>query len=232
MLVILVLLFLESLLIGLLIKLIREKIKRQIIRAETKAENSKSELQLLQSQLSPHFLFNTLNNLYGLSLHEQEKLPPLLLKLSELLRYSVYEAKELYVPIREEIDYLKNYIEFEKLRIGNRLDLKMELEEISDSKVKIAPMMLIVFVENAFKHSKDTQDERVFVDIGLKRWGNSILFRVKNSFQTQEKEENGVGGLGLKNVKKRLDLLYANAHELQIAKTENNFEVNLRLHVK
>ena len=229
---ILVLVFLESLLIGLLIKLIREKISRQIIQAEARAEGSKSELQVLQSQLSPHFLFNTLNNLYGLSLHEHEKLPPLLLKLSELLRYSVYEAKELFVPVSEEIDYLKNYVDFEKLRIGNRLELKLELEEIQEAQVKIAPMMLIVFVENAFKHSKDTRDERIFVEIGLKRWGNSILFRVKNSFHPQEKEENGVGGLVLENVKKRLDLLYGRAHELQIDKTENTFEVNLRLNVK
>ena len=232
MLMLLVLLFLESLLVGLLIKLIREKIKRQIILAETKAENSRSELQLLQSQLSPHFLFNTLNNLYGLSLHEHEKLPPLLLKLSELLRYSVYEAKELYVPVKEEIDYIKNYIDFEKLRIGDRLELKLELEEIEDSKVKIAPMLLIVFVENAFKHSKNTQDEQIFVEIGLKRWGNSLLFRVKNSFWKTEETENKIGGLGLENVKKRLELLYPNGHELQIDETENTFEVNLRLHVR
>jgi LytS/YehU family sensor histidine kinase len=221
--------FIESLLAGLLIKLLREMVKGQINNAETRAENSHSELKLLQSQLSPHFLFNTLNNLYGLSLHEHEKLPPLLLKLSELLRYSVYESKELYVPIKEEIAYLRNYIDFERLRIGDRLDLKIDIEDIDNSAIRIAPMLLIVFVENAFKHSKNTKDERIFVEMDLKKWGNSILFRIKNSHHNQQQSESVIGGFGLDNVKKRLELLYHNAHDLQINKKENSFEVNLRI---
>jgi sensor histidine kinase YesM len=227
-----ILFFSISLFSGILIKLGRDKIKSQINAAETKAETSKSELQLLQSQLSPHFLFNTLNNLYGLSLNEHEKLPPLLLKLSELLRYSVYEAKELYVPIKEEITYINNYIDFEKLRIGERLELKLDLEEISNTTIKIAPMMLIVFVENAFKHAKNTQDEKIFVEISLKQWGNSLLFAVKNSFKASSKSDNKASGLGLENVKKRLQLLYPNAHDLAINESEDTFELNLRVNVK
>lgn len=221
--------FLESILLGLIIKLIRDKVYRQLNTAETSAATSHSELALLQSQLSPHFLFNTLNNLYGISMHEHAKLPPLLLKLSELLRYSVYGAKEMYVPLKDEIVYIKNYIDFERLRIGERLDLKLELDEFENSTIKIAPMMLIVFVENAFKHSKNTQDERIFVEIGLKLWGNSILFRVKNSCNKQQNNEAQMGGLGLENVKKRLKLLYPNMHDLAIKETAETFEIKLRL---
>jgi sensor histidine kinase YesM len=219
--------------LGVFIKLTRSFIQSQIQIAEISAANSKSELQLLQYQLSPHFLFNTLNNLYGISISEHEKMPALLLKLSELLRYSVYDAKELYVPLKGELAYLNNYIEFEKLRIGDRLELKTDIEEIRGENIKISPMLLIVFVENAFKHSKNTNDEHVFISISLKLWNGSILFAIKNSFRNANNEGNIINnncGLGLENVKKRLDLLYPNQYDLNITEEkENIYTVNLRL---
>ncbi len=114
-------LFLLSLATGMFIKLVRERVNQQLHEAQVSAINSQSELQLLQAQLSPHFLFNTLNNMYGISISQHEKIPALLLKLSELLRYSVYESKERYVPLKEEFSYIHNYIEFEKLRLADRL---------------------------------------------------------------------------------------------------------------
>ena len=224
--------FIFGVAVGMFIKLIRTRIHNQLQIAETSAAHNKSELQLLQSQLSPHFLFNTLNNLYGLSITEHEKLPTLLLKLSELLRYSVYEAKELYVPMKEELSYLKNYIDFEKLRIGERLDLKLDLEEMDNLSHKIAPMMLIVFVENAFKHAKNTHDETIFVEISLKSWGQSLLFLVKNSYDPNEKKQIKNSGFGLENVKKRLELLYPNSHDLQINEVDNSFEIMLRINAR
>lgn len=219
--------------LGIFIKLSRSFIQSQIQIAETSAANSKSELQLLQYQLSPHFLFNTLNNLYGISISHHEKMPALLLKLSELLRYSVYDAKELYAPLKEELAYLNNYIEFEKLRIGDRLELKTDIEEIREANIRIAPMVLIVFVENAFKHSKNTNDENIFIAISVKLWNGSILFSVKNSFSIANNEGNIINnnsGLGLENVKKRLDLLYPNQYDLNITEEkENVYTVNLRL---
>lgn len=224
--------FIFSVSLGLLIKLVRLNINSQLRAAQTLAANSKSELQLLQSQLSPHFLFNTLNNLYGLSLTQHEKIPPLLLKLSELLRYSVYEANEIFVPLKDEITYIENYIEFEKIRLGDRLVLKTEFEEIQNTEVKVAPMLLIVFIENAFKHSKNTVDKEIFIDISLKIWENTILFSVKNSHHKNNSEKNILdknNGFGLVNVQKRLELLYPSNHILEVQNDEENYSVMLQL---
>jgi LytS/YehU family sensor histidine kinase len=222
-------------LVGMFIKLVKTKITAQIKTAEITASHSQTELHFLQSQLSPHFLFNTLNNLYGISITQHEKIPTLLLKLSELLRYSVYDAKETYVPLKDELSYLKNYIDFEKIRIGDRLGLTVELDEISDSKIKIAPMLLIVFVENAFKHSKNTSQPKIHIYIGLKIWANSILFSVKNTHKNAANMNNSlpeIGGLGLDNVKKRLELLYPNTYDLNIEENDDFYEVMLRVKVK
>jgi len=219
---------------GVLIKMIRARIQDRIKAAEANAAHSQSELQLLQSQLSPHFLFNTLNNLYGISMTEHEKIPALLLRLSDLLRYSVYDAKELFVPLKDEISYLKNYIEFEKIRIGNRLELKVEVDDVADATIKIAPMLLIVFVENAFKHSKNTSQQKIVINIELKIWSNSILFLVQNSYSKANIEIANAesSGMGLTNVKKRLELLYANAYDLKIDQTPEIFTVMLRVNAK
>lgn len=221
--------------IGVFVKLIEHQIKHRIQTAELNAANTKSELQLLQSQLSPHFLFNTLNNLYGLSLTEHEKIPGLLLKLSELLRYSVYNTHELYVALRDEIDYLNNYIAFEKIRLGGRLKLSCDIEAIENKSLKIAPMLLIVFVENAFKHAKNTQDEEIFIDISLKVWENSVLFSVKNSHSKSNPNTELVedsSGFGLLSVRKRLALLYPKTHHLNISETPREYLVKLMLELK
>lgn len=226
------LLFILNFCIGALIGLVRNRVKTRIQTARMELAHSKSELQLLQSQLSPHFLFNTLNNVYGLSLNDHEKVPALLLKLSELLRYSVYDSKEMFVALEHELDYLKNYIDFEKLRLGNRLDLKLDFEGVTDQSLEIPPMLLIVFVENAFKHSRDTQGENILIDIALRNTGNEIVFSITNScfrtnfnWTTTEKHS----GFGLESVRKRLNLLYENRHELTIRESVNDYAVNLRL---
>lgn len=220
---------------GALVKLARVTITHQLQEANRTAAQSQTELRLLQSQLSPHFLFNTLNNLYGLSITQHEKIPALLLKLSDLLRYSVYDAKELFVPLKDELAYINNYIEFEKIRIGDRLNLTTSLEDIATHGVKIAPMLLITFVENAFKHSKNTIEKEVIIEIELKKWGNLILFSVKNSY-SDIKDESKVlrkdGGLGLINVMKRLELLYANEYDLKVENAEGFYNVMLQLKIK
>lgn len=224
-----------SLLLGILIKVIHTVSQNQLQEAQSLAAHSKSELNLLQSQLSPHFLFNTLNNLYGISISDHQKIPGLLLKLAELLRYSVYEATETFVPIKDEMAYLNNYIDFEKIRIGDRLVLTTDLEEITDTQIKIAPMLLIVFIENAFKHSKNTMEDQIFVDIKLKVWENSILFSIKNSYQQQEQKNNLLdksSGFGLASVNKRLALLYPNAHMMTIHHEQAEYKVDLQLKIK
>ncbi len=221
--------------LGTLIKMIRNNVQQQLREAQQLASQSKSELQLLQSQLSPHFLFNTLNNLYGLSITQHEKIPPLLLKLADLLRYSVYDAKEVFVPLQDELAYINNYIDFEKIRIGERLLLRTAIEPLPKPDIKIAPMLLIVFIENAFKHSKNTVDETIFVDLTLKTWSDSILFSVKNSYNPAKEPESTPekhSGFGLASVKKRLELLYPNQHDLMIEEKDGSYQIMLQLKMK
>ncbi len=220
-----------SITLGMLIKLVRMN-ENALEDAKISASQSQSELKLLQSQISPHFLFNTLNNLYGISMTRHEKIPPLLLKLSELLRYSVYDAKVLFVPLSDELAYINNYIDFEKLRIGDRLIINTEIaEEVKG--LQIAPMILIIFVENAFKHSKNSTDQNIYVDIELKSWANSILFSIKNSYQeNQEKGFDKYSGFGLENVRKRLELLYPGKYDLKTEVKDDFYKVMLQLKVK
>jgi len=217
---------------GILVKMVRMSIQSQLQEAQSIAEHTRSELGILQSQLSPHFLFNTLNNLYGISISQHEKIPPLLLKLSDLLRYSVYESKELLVPLKDEITYIRNYIEFEKLRIGERLTLNTDLDSVADHQVKIAPMLFIVFIENAFKHSKNTPEEKIFIDISLRVNNDSVLFSVKNSYHKAIDNHNiqlKNSGLGLENVTKRLELQYPHKYILKTEDDGEIYSINLEL---
>jgi sensor histidine kinase YesM len=221
---------------GALVKVMHAVTQNQLRNAKSEAARNKSELHLLQSQLSPHFLFNTLNNMYGLSITDHQKLPALLLKLADLLRYSVYDVSEIYVPLVKEMAYIKNYIEFERIRIGDKLVLTTDLEEMIDAEIKIAPMLLIVLLENAFKHSKNTTSEEIFIHISLKTWESYILFSVKNTYGAEDSSnklfDNVSSGFGLQNVKKRLELLYPNSHDLQIGTDEVFYKVALQLKMK
>ncbi|MCO4293559.1 histidine kinase [Solitalea sp. MAHUQ-68] len=226
------LLFFLNFCIGALVGLVRNRMKRRIETARRELAHSKSELQLLQSQLSPHFLFNTLNNVYGLSITNHEKVPALLLKLSELLRYTVYDAKELFVQLAHEVEYLKNYIDFEKIRLGNRLNLKLNFDGIRHESFEIPPMLLIIFVENAFKHSRETRGEQIMIDIALSNTEDEVVFSIKNScfkMATDALPQEKHSGFGLESARKRLNLLYENRYTLTIKESENEYTVNLKL---
>lgn len=225
-------LFMVCTLISAQITIVRIRIRDNLNSAKQALVQSKTELQLLQSQLSPHFLFNTLNNLYGLSMADHARVPPLLLQLSDLLRYSVYEAKDEFVSLKEEVQYIRNYIEFEKLRIGKILNLSLQLPEVIDTERRIAPMLLIVFIENAFKHSKNDSNEEVLISISLKTIGENIFFEVYNSMPLRKNSTTLLkkhSGFGLDNVRKRLNLLYTDRHSLQIQEKPNSYHVKLTL---
>ncbi|MGC3945788.1 MAG: histidine kinase [Chryseolinea sp.] len=224
------LVFLVNGAVACVITLIRNQYKEKITSAHAAMAQSKSELQLLQSQLSPHFLFNTLNNLYGLSMTEPSRLPPLLLKLSDLLRYSVYEVKELFVPLQHEVDYIRNYVDFERLRLGDRLQMSLGIDVVSGG-CQIPPQMLIVFVENAFKHSRAAGENLIYIDINLIRNGSQLVFSVKNSVASGggELHSDKNSGFGLDSVRKRLNLLYPNRHKLRIEPKEGSHTVYLEL---
>jgi sensor histidine kinase YesM len=220
---------------GMLLKLIRVTVEKQVEEAQAATEQKQSELNLLQSQLSPHFLFNTLNNLYGISIAQHERLPDLLLKLSDLLRYSVYESKKSFVPLAEELAYINNYIEFEKIRISDRLLLKSDMEVVDSGGIMVAPMVLIVFTENAFKHAKNTLDQKIYIDISLTISGNFIVFSVRNSSGAAADKyrlPDESSGLGLINTVKRLDLLYGNEYTLKQVAQDDVYTVDLRLKIK
>ncbi|MGD1947869.1 MAG: sensor histidine kinase [Croceivirga sp.] len=193
-------------------------------------EEKLAELKLLKEQLNPHFLFNTLNNLYGLSVAKSEKLPSLMLKLSDLLRYSLYETKEDLVPLEKEVAYLENYVALEKIRLEEHTKIEFRKEGNLEG-FAIAPMLLIVFVENAFKHSGTTNYKNNFVNITLKIQENHLFFKCFNSQDLKDIKEmdfkTQMNGLGLKNVKKRLHLIYPQKHQLQITEEQNSYLVDL-----
>jgi two-component system LytT family sensor kinase len=213
----------------------RETLRRQMKDAEISDQQKRSELELLRSQLSPHFLFNTLNNLYGLSISKPDKIPALLVKLSELLRYSVYDTRQRFVSLHDELAYIWNYIELEKIRIEDRLQLHVNIEQSSESPINICPMILIVFVENAFKHSKNSYDEKLEIAMRLYVDEQFIHFSITNSCGQENStnlslDENS--GVGLTNTIRRLELLYPNEHKLEHYREENRYHVHLQLKKK
>ncbi len=186
-----------------------------------------SELQFLKSQINPHFLFNNLNNLYSYAIESSPKTPEIILELSGVLRYMLYECKEKYVPLEKEVAQLENFINLNEMQIEERGFVKFSAQNIS-SGYKIAPLILIVFIENAFKHSTASQTDKITIDVEVELSDSGTLeFVCKNSFQPQSNTDNLSQGIGLENVKKRLELLYPNAHQLNIKKSGNQYEVRL-----
>ncbi len=189
---------------------------------ETQLEFKNQELQYLKKQIHPHFLFNTLNTIYGLALKQSKDTPEIILKLSNLLDYILYQINKPKVSLKEEISHLKEYIDLEKIRFQDRLNVKFIFNEIDDN-ILIAPMLLIPFVENAFKHGSIVNGY-LEIEIKLVLTGNQLVFFVKN-FALNDKQEKK--GIGLENIKKRLDLLYADNYSLSIENKDNWFTVNL-----
>jgi two-component system, LytTR family, sensor histidine kinase LytS len=193
-------------------------------------QQKENELRHLKAQLNPHFLFNTLNNLYGLSLTESKKLPGLMLKLSELLRYSLYDTNQNYVAISKELDYVSNYVELEKIRLSDKTDIQFQIAgDYTD--LHIAPLLLISFVENAFKHFSAAKGQPAYVHVELNIKEKHLQLHVKNSIDPDyvSKVNKSKGGLGLKNVKQRLDLIYPRLYWLKTKKESIYFEVELTI---
>lgn len=186
------------------------------------------ELSLLRNQINPHFFFNTLNNLYALSLEKSDQTPEVILKLSEMMRYTIYDCKEPTVPITSEIAYLDNFIALQEMRHHQRGKISFE-KNITHKRLQIAPMVLIVFLENAFKHGFDLLEKDAFLNSNLTVKEQQVFFSVENNFNPDDQKDSG--GIGLENVKRRLSLIYPNTHELQITQTETVFRVELTLQI-
>ena len=191
---------------------------------ETQLQIKDQELNYLKKQIHPHFLFNTLNTIYGFALKQSKNTPEIILKLSNLLDYILYQVDKPQVSLKEEVLHIKEYIELEKMRFQDTLNVSFASNDISDKK-QIAPMLLIPFVENAFKHGS-LIDGYLNVDIKIHLIDDQLNFEIKNSVLIDDLKK-GEAGIGLENIKKRLNLLYKNNHKLQITNSGNLYIVNL-----
>ncbi len=203
--------------------------QREVTDLENK--NLQSELNFLKSQINPHFLFNTLNNLYALTLKKSEKAPEIVLKLSEMMRYMLYECNEPRVLLQKEVNYIKNYLELEKLRQTKNFDIIFDLKgEIRNQ--KIAPLMFIPFLENSFKHGLSNQISDGYVKIELEVFLDEVFLMIENSkAPSMPKPSDGKksGGIGLVNIRKRLNLLYPDKYMLDVDDEPNRYRVNFKL---
>ena len=190
-----------------------------------KNEKAKTELLHLKSQVNPHFFFNMLNNLYGLVGTDAKKAQDLILKLSDMMRYSIYEGEKEVVTLKEEVDYLKNYIELHKMRYHKQIDVKFKAEIEDD--YKVMPLLFIILLENSFKHGIENLSKDAYVYIHITAKDNKVFFEIENNFdQTLPKEDKGIG---LKNLKRRLELVYPKKHTLSFSATENVYKAKLTL---
>ena len=193
-----------------------------------KNEKLAAELESLKGQLNPHFLFNTLNNLYSLSLIKSDDAPNMIIKLSDLMSYIIYDSKVDYISMKKEIAFTSNYISLEKLRLQEHLNLKIDINCTDDERM-IAPLLFMPFIENAFKYTpKDTDKSFIYIKIETIENG-PIQLRVENSkdIVAIENKDNKHSGLGIQNVSKRLELIYPGNHLLTVEDKEDTFIVNL-----
>lgn len=196
-----------------------------------KEENKriKAELDLLKSYINPHFLFNTLNNIYSLILDKDDKAAEVVLKLSGLMRYILDSSKQKFVTLNEECDFIRNYISLEEIRLYDRCKIEFNIEGNSNSK-KIAPMMLIPFIENCFKHGIGANVNNNNILINIKIIENKMILVTENSIVlNNSKISKKQGRTGLENIKRRLDLIYPNMHSLDITENEQFFKIQLSI---
>jgi LytS/YehU family sensor histidine kinase len=214
--------------IGISYRFLSDNMTDQEVKKEEENERLKSELSFLRSQISPHFMFNVLNSIVSLSRRKPEMVEPVVIKLSELMRYMIYETSDSKVSIDKEFSYLESYIELQRLRFGN--DIKIDFKHnLSSSPSSIEPMLLIPFVENAFKHGVGMV-QNPSIDIELNDDKKSLFYSVRNQVSKQNSEiKDESSGIGLANVRRRLELLYPDQHELKIDEKEDSYLVELTI---
>ncbi len=210
------------------LKLGKEWFNQQQRSQELERERLQSELKFLKSQINPHFLFNTLNNLYSLSLKKSDQAPEMILKLSEMMRYMLYESNEKMVPLEKEIRCIENYIELERIRQGERTKINIQIDWAENGQ-KIAPLLFIPFLENSFKHGVNSNIDSGWINISLKESNGSLTFLVENNKSKKITQSLNGSGIGLKNVKRRLELLYPDHHQLVITEGDDTYKTDLKI---
>ncbi|QNM85659.1 histidine kinase [Polaribacter pectinis] len=194
---------------------------------QTQLQLKEQELKFLKMQIHPHFLFNSLNTIYGFAIKKADETPDMILKLSNLLDYILYQVDKPTVVLDEEINHLEDYISLEKMRFHDTLEVNFKKEN-TNKLLQIPPMLLIPFLENSFKHGAIVQ-EVLKVDINLKTDDNSLFFKVEN---TSKETAKSISGIGLENIKKRLEMLFPNKYQLEILEEKSIFRVTLRIDLK
>ncbi len=189
-------------------------------------QKKSTELTILKHQLNPHFLFNTLNNLYSLSVTKSDEAPEVIEKLSEMLDHMLYGCNDKFVSLNKEVELIENYLALEKVRYSDRVDTTF-IKEVTKN-VKVAPLILLTFVENAFKHGVSQELEKADIRIQITVKGNHIYFTISNSIATNKVTSNKEG-IGLNNVKKQLELLYTKEYSLDIKEENDRFYISLKL---
>lgn len=193
-----------------------------------KREKAKTEFLHLQSQVNPHFFFNILNNLYGLIDKDSDKAKALILKLSDMMRYSIYEGQKEYVTLEEEIDFINNYIELHKMRYHKNIDVNVHID-IDNGKKKLIPLLFIILVENAFKHGVEVLRNNAFIHIEIRLNQNELSLKIENNF---DKDETSERGIGLDNLSRRLELAYPKKHNLTNLIQNDIYMATLKLNLR
>lgn len=217
--------FLSFIVLTVMIKLAVDWFDLENKRKQLENEKLHAELNYLKAQINPHFLFNTLHNLNYLALNKDEATSSVIIRLSNIMRYMIYDANTEAVRVEQEVQYMKDYIELERIRLNQPFDLSLSISEDSKS-LKIAPLLLFTCLENAFKHGVSDRQAGCWISVELWKKGRQLHFIVGNS-KVVRPPSGPTSGFGLKNLKKRLALHYPYRHEVNIKETEEEFEIHL-----
>jgi len=213
------------------IKLIKSLYLKEQRNMQLKKENVESQLQLLKAQVHPHFLFNTLNNIYSFTQNTSPQASKLVTGLSDLLRFILYECNQPLVPLSKELTMIRDYIELEKVRYGNKLELHLDVPTETND-LYIAPLLLLPLIENCFKHGTSQILEQPWVSLHIDLKGRQMQMKLLNGKSVKSTRSKNGPGIGIYNVKKRLELLYPGKHELTITDEEDVFIVNLKIELE
>ncbi len=209
-------------------QLVLNRVQRQKIKHELKLRQNEAELRFLKAQINPHFLFNTLNNIYSLAITDSGKTPQMILKLSDLLRYVIYGSREKKVPLQRELEHIEKFIDLFQMKSENPLNITMEINGRPDNFI-IEPMILIPIVENCFKHTNFDSGEEAYVKITIHIQNTELIFSTVNTKDIYDQQKDATGGVGLENIKKRLDMIYPAKHNINISNQENLFKLELKI---
>ncbi len=218
------------LVIAMLYRLYENKTRKEHENREELQRSQEAQILYLKSQVNPHFLFNTLNNLYGLTYSKSDQAPQMVLGLSETMRYLIYETEQKLVPLEKELHFIRNYLDLEKMRISFPEQVRDTIR-VAHLSVFVPPLLLLPFIENCFKHGNIGKDDDGWMELDISDDHDKLYFVCKNSFNDKVRKTTTLSGIGLKNVKKRLDLIFGEKYELQTLKQDGEYMVSLQFPV-